>query len=327
MAHPAFGDPLTAFPDQDDSFMAAPLPGARLGDESKGLLYGLVGVVIFGLTLPAMRIAVAELDPLFVGLGRSLIAAVIAAASLAAARAPWPKRDDLPLLAITAAGVVFGFPALSAIAMVHAPAGHGGVVLAILPLATALASVVFAGERPSLGFWLSAVAGSGAVAAFAVLDGAFARAGIGAADLALVVAVVAAAIGYATGAVLTRRLGGWQTISWTLVLSFPVLAVVVPLVSGPIAWHASTAAWSAFGYVAVMSQYLGFFFWNKGLALGGVARVGQVQLLQTFVTLGGAGLVVGEPIGPLEIGFAAVVVAIVAIGRRMRVAGYAPPRS
>lgn len=288
--------------------------------ELRGLLYGLAGVAIFGLTLPAMRVAVAELDPFFVGLGRSLLAAVLAALALFGSRQPWPTRSDLGLLVVTSLGVVFGFPALSALAMVYGQAGHGGIVLAILPLATAAASVIFAGERPSLGFWLCGLAGSAAVLAYAVLDGAFERVGLGAADLLLVAAIVAASIGYTTGAMLSRRLGGWQTISWVLLLSVPVLAIVVPILSGPINWSASPRAWGGFLYVAIFSQFLGFFFWNKGLALGGIAKVGQVQLLQTFVTLAGAALLAGEEITRLEIGFAVLVVGLVALGRRMRVA-------
>jgi drug/metabolite transporter (DMT)-like permease len=289
-------------------------------DELRGFLYGLAGVVIFGLTLPATRLAVAELDPLLVGLGRSLVAAVLAAGALLATRHPWPALGDLPLLAVTAAGVIFGFPAFSALALVSAPAGHGGIILAILPLATAIAGVVIAGERPSPGFWLCGLAGSLAVLGFAGLDGAFASSGLGAADLLFLAAIAAAAIGYTSGAILAQRLGGWQTISWTLLLAAPVLALVVPLLAGPINWDASPHAWAGFGYVALMSQFIGFFFWYKGLALGGIAKVGQVQLIQTFVTLAGAALLLGERIGPLQIGFAVLVVVIVAIGRRMRVA-------
>lgn len=288
--------------------------------ELQGFLYGLAGVVIFGLTLPATRLAVAELDPIFVGLGRSLVAAVLAGVALLASREPWPERRDLPMLAVTAAGVIFGFPSFSALALVHAPAGHGGIILAILPLATAIAGVIIARERPTLGFWLCSVAGSLAVLAFAWLDGAFANAGLGAADLLFLAAIAAAAIGYTTGAVLAQRLGGWQTISWALLVAAPVSAIVVPMLSGPINWSASASAWLGFGYVALMSQFIGFFFWYKGLAMGGVAKVGQVQLIQTFVTLAGAWMLLGEQIGPLEIGFAALVVVIVAIGRRMRVA-------
>ncbi|MEZ5925719.1 MAG: DMT family transporter [Hyphomicrobiaceae bacterium] len=288
--------------------------------ELHGFMFGVLGVIVFGLTLPMTRLAVAELDPIFVGLGRSLVAGVLAAGALTLTRQPWPVRRDLPLLAITAAGVIFGFPAFSALALVHAPAGHGGIILAILPLATAIAGVALARERPSIGFWLCGLTGSLAVLLFAWLDGAFAETALGAADLLFLAAIASAAIGYTSGAMLAQRLGGWQTISWTLLVAAPVLVVVVPLLAGPVAWSASPRAWAGFAYVALMSQFVGFFFWYKGLALGGVAKVGQAQLLQTFVTLAGAWVLLGETIGALEIGFALVVVIIVAIGRRMRVA-------
>lgn len=295
--------------------MASPGPT----DEWRGLAYGLIGVVMFGLTLPATRLAVADLDPIFVALGRALFAAVPAALVLWLTRAPWPKRADLRPLAVTALGVIFGFPVLVTIAMQTVPAAHGGVVLAILPLATAAAGVWFARERPSSGFWLCAIAGSASVLAFILIAGGSEALTIAPADLLLLGAVAAAAVGYAQGGVLARKLGGWQVISWVLVLTAPLSAAILLAFEVPIAWQARPSAWFGFLYVAIGSQFLGFFAWYAGLALGGVARVGQLQLLQTFVTLAGAGLMAGEAVGWLEAGFAVLVVAIVAIGRRMPV--------
>jgi len=292
--------------------------------QRRGLIFGLIGVTIFGLTLPATRIAVGELDPVFVGLGRAVAASIPAALALLLSRSPLPSRAQFIRIAIMSLGVVLGFPLLSAIAMVHAPASHGGVVLAILPLATAMAGTLIAAERPSIGFWLSGIAGAIAVASYAVLAAGNARAsGAGAlqwADLLLVGAVVSAALGYAIGGDLSRSLGGWQVISWGLVISAPMMAAIVALLAGPINWHATPEAWSSFAYVSLFSQFLGFFFWNKGLALGGIAKVGQAQLLQPFVTLGASAILLSETIGTLEVGFAALVVALVAIGWRMRVA-------
>ena len=288
-------------------------------DETRGLFYGMVGVAIFGLTLPLTRIAVAELDPLFVSLGRAVLAGIVSGVLLWWSGRPFPTRGQFSKLAIVAAGVVFGFPVLSTLAMRTAPAGHGAIVLALLPLATAAASVMFAGERPSLGFWLCGLAGSVAVLVFAAVEGAFSRAGLGSADLLLVGAIIAAAIGYAQGGALSRDLGGWQVICWALLISLPVLGGVLALLAPSMSFHASWSAWASFLYVALASQLIGFFFWNKGLAMGGVAKVGQVQLLQTFVTLAGAAVFTGETIGWREIGFAVLVVAIVAIGRRTSV--------
>ncbi|MGI9405932.1 MAG: DMT family transporter [Hyphomicrobiaceae bacterium] len=286
--------------------------------ENSGYILGAIGVFIFGLTLPMTRMAVVDFDPVFVGLGRAILAAAIAAAILIATRQPWPKRTDLKPLLITSAGVVLGFPLLATTAMLYVPAAHGGVVIAVLPLATAVAGVIFAGERPSLGFWLCAIAGSLAVLTFSILDGG----GItdaGYADLLLAAAVVSAAIGYAQGGVLSRALGGWQVICWALVIAVPILVPIVWWFSGPINWNASLPAWTGFLYVAVLSQLVGFFAWNAGLARGGIAKVGQLQLFQAFVTIAAAAVLLGERITWLQVGFAVLVVAIVMIGRRMQV--------
>ncbi|MEL6372445.1 MAG: DMT family transporter [Pseudomonadota bacterium] len=304
-----------------------------------GYLLGFIGVAIFGLTLPATRLAVVELDPVFIALGRSVLAGVIAVAVLVLSKAPRPRGADWPKLAAIAGGIVFGFPLFATLAMQTATAAHGGVVLAVLPLATAVASVMVAGERPSLPFWLAAIAGTLAVLAYvafangggdagvvtsardgvgSVGAGAFLR--IEAADLLLLAAVLSAALGYALGGSLSRTMGGWQVICWALVVSLPLLVLTLSLMG---LWRipsgVSMGAWSGFFYVAIGSQFLGFFFWNKGLALGGIAKVGQVQLLQTFVTLFAAWLLLGEAIGALEIGFALLVAVIVAMGARARV--------
>ncbi len=288
--------------------------------ERDGYLLGAIGVLIFGLTLPMTRLAVADLDPVFVGLGRALVAAGIAAMILGLTRQRLPERHDILPLLITAAGVVIGFPIFATTAMLYVPAAHGGVVIAVLPLATAVAGVFFAGERPSLGFWLAAIAGSLAVLAFSILDGA-SLTDAGLADLLLVAAVVSAAIGYAQGGVLSRRLGGWQVICWALLISVPVLVPIVWIFAEPINWNASSSAWTGFVYVTLFSQLLGFFAWNAGLARGGIAKVGQLQLFQAFVTIAAAAVLLGEQITSLQVIFAVIVVAIVMIGKRMQVRG------
>ena len=260
---------------------------------TKGYLLAFAGVVIFGLTLPFTRIAVAELPPVFVGLGRALVAAVIAGIMLAVTKSPRPIRRDLVKLLVAGFGIVIGFPLFSAIAMQTAPASHGGVVLGILPLATAAAAIVFAGERPSMKFWAWAVAGSVAVVVFALKNSG--GGGFYGADLWLLASIFAASIGYAISGDLTRRLGGWQVISWCLLVMVPIIALPVMFTLPEVNWNASAAAWWAFAYVAVFSQFLGFFFWNNGMALAGVARAGQVQLLQIFVTLAGSWALLGEP--------------------------------
>jgi len=284
----------------------------------QALLLGLIGVVIFGGTLPATRIAVQELDPIFVAAGRSVLAALLAATALLCARAQPPRRQDWPRLALFAACSIVAFPLLMTIAMRYAPASHGAVVLAVMPLLTAMAGVLVAGERPSLGFWACGIAGTGAAFVYALLSGAGA-ADVQWADLLLAAAALAGSMAYALGGELARRIGGWEVISWALVLALPVMLALV-LMAAPINWSAAPAAWAGFLYVSVFSQFLGFFAWNKGLAMGGIARISQMQLLQPFVSLAAAWALLGEQVGWLEMVFAALVVALVALGWRMRVA-------
>ncbi len=284
--------------------------------ETKGLLLGFVGVAVFSLTLPVTRLAMADSDPVVFGLGRSLVAAAVAAAILLATRQRRPRGREWRALVLVAAGVIFGFPLLSAWGMQRVPAAHGGVVLGILPLATVMAGVVILRERPSLRFWLVSLTGGTAVVIFSLLRGG---GSLSIGHLALLGSVACAAVGYAEGARLTRSLGGWQVICWALVLSFPFL--LIPVVPAILAHGlpGSAQSWAAFAYVALFSQLFGFFAWNRGLALGGVARVSQVQLLQTFLTIGASVLLLGETIDAMTLGFAVFVVASVALGRRMPV--------
>jgi drug/metabolite transporter (DMT)-like permease len=291
--------------------------GTRSRRETLGLAYGFVGVAIFSLTLPATRIAVAELPPLTVALGRCLVAALAAAVALAVVRPPRPTRADWPGLALVIGGVILGFPIFTALAMQRVPASHGAIVLAILPLATAIAGTLRAGDRPSRGFWAVAAAGSALVVVFALRQGA---GSLHLADLALLAAVVTCSFGYAEGARLARHLGGWQVISWALVYAAPLLVLPLVWLIAEYGVAASARTWLAFAYLALLSQFIGFFPWYKGLALGGVARVGQVQLLQPFLTLIGAALLLGESLDAVTIAFAVGVVAMVALGRKMPVA-------
>lgn len=281
---------------------------------TKGYLLAFAGVVIFGLTLPFTRIAVAEFPPVFVGLGRAIVAAVIAGIMLSVTHSPRPVRRDMLKLLLAGFGIVVGFPLFSAIAMQTAPASHGGVVLGILPLATAAAAIAFAGESPSMKFWAWAVAGSVAVVAFALLNAGgseFYRA-----DLWLLASIIAASVGYAISGDLTKRLGGWQVISWCLLVMVPIIIVPVIYSLPDVNWNASASAWIAFAYVAVFSQFLGFFFWNNGMAMAGVAKAGQVQLLQIFITLAGSWALLGETVTAMTFGFALVVAFCVWMGRK-----------
>jgi len=288
-----------------------------LSRETLGLLLGFVGVVIFGGTLPFTRLAVEALDPWFVSAGRAALSGLLAATTLVALRRPRPDAGDLRSLALAALCLVGGFPVLTALAMQSVPASHGGVVLGVLPLATAAMGALLSGERPSPAFWLAALAGAALVVGFALRDGGgrFERG-----DLYLAGAVAASSLGYVlSGRLAQRGLGGWEVISWILVISLPVTIpltiVLAPSDPGAVpAW-----AWAGFAYVTILSQYLGFFAWNAGLSLGGIARVSQVQLLQTFVTLLIAAGLNGERVDAPTWAVAIVVVALVLVGRRAAV--------
>jgi drug/metabolite transporter (DMT)-like permease len=288
----------------------------RTADEARAWLLGLMGVAMFSLSLPMTRLAVIELPPIFVGPGRAIVAAVPAAVLLWLTRQRWPRGREWLGLAVVSLGVVLGFPLLSAWAMQRVEAAHGAVVLGILPLATAVFAALLTRERPSLGFWMIAALGSTLVVIFALDEAGT----VAWADLALLAAVFAAGLGYAEGARLSRVLGGWQVISWALVLAAPFLAVPVGLALPTVDWSAlSWETWAAFAYVSFFAQFLGFFAWYRALNLGGIARIGQVQLLQAFMTIGFAALLNGEAVGWRTIAFAVAVVGCVAIGRKQKV--------
>jgi drug/metabolite transporter (DMT)-like permease len=265
--------------------------------ESTGLALGFVGVCIFAGTLPFTHIAVEHLSPLFVTTGRAAVAGLLALATLLILRKPWPMPRLALTLALAALCLVGGFPGFTALAMKSVPASHGGVVLGILPLATSAISTLIAGERPSPAFWLAALAGAGLVIGFTFYEGG---GSLGLGDLFLLAAALTSALGYVISGKLVRKgMAGWEVISWVLVVALPV-TVPIALWSVPDEPAAIPAwSWIGFVYVALMSQYLGFFAWNAGLALGGIAHVSQVQLLQTFVTLLIAAALNREPIALL----------------------------
>ena len=285
--------------------------------EKLGLIYGFIGVACFSLTLPATRAAVADLDPTIVGLGRALVGAVLAGIYLLIIRAPLPSRAQFQSLLVIAIGMVIGFPLCLSWAIARVPASHGAIVLGLLPLATAVIGALRGGERPSRAFWAASVAGSVLVVAFALVTGA---GSLHLADLALLGTVVTGGVGYAEGGRLARELSGARVISWSLLVAAPFLIVPVALAIHRHGVAASPAAWLGFAYISGVSAWSGFFAWYRGLALGGIARVSQLQLLQPFLTLLASALLLGERITPLALGFALAIVACVALGRRAAIA-------
>lgn len=291
-------------------------------DEAKGLWLGLLGVVIFALTLPMTRLAVGtaeapQMSGVFIALGRAAVAAVLSAGFLVATRAPLPRREDWWPLAITAAGVVFGFPLFTSIAMRYVEAVHASVIVGVLPLATAAVGALLHRQRPSAGFWLCAAIGSALVVGFAVLRSGASGIALHPADLLLLAAMGCAAVGYGYGARLSQRMRAEHVICWALVIALP-LTLPAAVLSRPQAALAASAWWG-FAYVAVFSMWLGFFAWYRGLALGGTVRVSQVQLVQPFLGMLFAVPLLGETLDATTVGFALAVIATVFIGKRMPV--------
>ena len=276
---------------------------------ASGWVNGLLGVMIFSGSLPATRLAVMGFDPVFLTLARATIAGLIALCLLVAFRERRPRRGDLLALGVVSLGVVVGFPLLTALALEHVTAAHSIVFVGLLPLATAIFGVLRGGERPRPAFWLFSGLGSTIVVGFA-LGQDFSASPKG--DLLMLAAILACGLGYAEGAALSRKLGGWQVISWALVLSLPVMAVLV-FVTMPASFaHLNAAAWAGLAYVSVFSMLVGFIFWYRGLAQGGIVAVGQLQLLQPFFGLALAAALLDETVSWTMLAATLAIVACVA---------------
>ncbi len=277
---------------------------------------GALAVTAFSLSLPATRAAVPELGSTLVGLGRAVVAAALAGVVLAVRRERLPERKYWPRLALVAGGVVVGFPILSAVALRDMPSAHGAVLVGLLPGATAVAAVLRARERPSMTFWLASAAGLACVLVFATAQGV---GRLTAGDGLVLLAVMAGGLGYAEGGALARELGSWRVLCWALVLSVPVLLPVVALSVGTRMLEASPRAWLGFGYVSLVSMFLGFLAWYRAMALGGVARVSQLQFVQPLLTLLWSAVLLGENVSPSTFGAAGLVMLCVLAGVRSRV--------
>ena len=291
----------------------AAVPMSRL---RAGLLWGCLGVLAFSVSLPATKIALRDLDAVFVSLGRAVIAGALAAVVLVRARAPRPTSAQVRGLLVVAAGVVFGFPLLTGYALRHVPSAHGAVVIGILPAATAALSVIRNHERPSPIFWVAALLGASIVVGFALRNG---TGGFEVADLLLIGAVLSAAVGYVEGARLSADLGGARVICWAVLLVLPITLPITVFVGVEQGVSAGWQEWLAFAYLGVVSMFLGFFAWHRGLNLGGVARVSQVQLAQPGLSLLWAALLVGESLDTGSIVATGAIVACVAVAQRARI--------
>lgn len=285
-----------------------------MNSRDRGLTLGLIAVVIFSGSLPATRAAVTGFEPMFLTAARALLATLGAVLALAFFADGRPERSELRSLVIVAVSVVVGFPLLSAIAMTEVSAARGLLFTGLLPLSTAMWAVARGGERPHAGFWIFAFVGSGLLAIYALSNGGAEGALVG--DTFMLAAIVICGLGYAEGAVLSRRLGGWQVICWALLIAAPVMLALAVL-TWPTQWPtADSSAWIGLGYVAMWSMLFGFFFWYRALAVGGASRVGQLQLLQPLLGIGLSAALLHERVAWPLVATAIGVVGCVAGARR-----------
>ena len=278
-----------------------------------GWVNGFLGVLIFSGSLPATRLAVVDFEPVFLTSVRATIPALLAIILLSVFRQKRPGRDEIIPLFIVALGVVVGFPLLTALALQHVTSAYSIVFIGLLPLVTAIFGVLRAGERPHLVFWIFACLGSFLVAGFALTQG-FDTSPIG--NAYMVAAIIVCGLGYAEGAKLSRTLGGWQVISWALILSLPAMAPLVCYTMPDTFANVGQPAWIGLIYVSLFSMLIGFVFWYRGLAQGGIATIGQLQLLQPFFGLMLASIFLHETIGWAMIGTTIAVVLCVIGAKR-----------
>jgi drug/metabolite transporter (DMT)-like permease len=280
---------------------------------ASGLFNGLLGVIIFSGSLPATRVAVLQFDPVFLTVARAAIAGLLGLCLLLAFKEKRPTRGDAIPLVIVALGVVVGFPLLTALALQHVTSAHSIVFIGLLPLATAIFAVLRGGERPRAAFWLFSGLGSALVAGFALMQGLSASP-VG--DTLMFAAIIVCGLGYAEGAKLSRTLGGWQVISWALVLSLPVMVPLALILMPPSLVGIGMPAWIGLAYVSLFSMLIGFVFWYRGLAQGGIAAVGQLQLLQPFFGFALAATLLHEPVTWLMLAVTLAVILCVVGARR-----------
>ena len=287
-----------------------------MNKETKGMLIGFIGILIFSLTLPVSKIAVLSFNPYFIAFGRATLAGLVALAYLLYKKEPIPSKIDFLKFEVIALGVVFGFPIFTTIAMVEGSSSHGAVILGMMPLASTVIGVIRFKERPSLGFWLVSLLGAGLVVVYALLKSSGDFTYI---DGLLVIGGICACVGYVEGGELSRKINPRIVISWALVISLPITIIMSYFTFNMQYIDAGSMAWIIFIYLSLFPMFIGFFFWYEGLALGGIARVSQVQLIQPFCTLVAASILLGDSLTIVNLVFAFLVVSTVVLGKRMLV--------
>ena len=281
---------------------------------SKGWLNGLIGVVIFAGSLPATRIGVLGFTPEFLTTSRAAIAGVIGLICIILFKQVKPNLQQLKTLIIVAFGVVIGFPLFTALALQTISSSHAIIFVGLLPLSTAIFAVFRGGEKPTLQFWLFAILGSCLVLIFMFFENKSLSLSLG--DLYMLAAIVVCGLGYAEGGKLSSELGGWQVICWALVVALPIMLLGSVYYFPDHYSNISIAPILALLYVSLFSMLIGFVFWYKGLALGGIAKVGQIQLLQPFIGLMLSAFLLGEHISLAMILVSISVVACVVMAKK-----------
>ena len=287
-----------------------------MNKETKGMLIGFIGILVFSLTLPVSKITVVSFNPYFIAFGRAALAGLVALSYLSYKQAPLPSKTDLAKFAVIALGVVFGFPIFTTVAMKEGSSSHGAVILGMMPLATTVIGVIRFKERPSIGFWLVSLLGAGLVLVYALLKSSGSFTYI---DGFLVLGGICACVGYVEGGELSRKMNPRMVISCALVISLPINIVATYFTFSSTYWGADVIAWTSFVYLSIFPMYLGFFFWYEGLAIGGIARVSQVQLIQPFCTLLASSFFLGDHLTAMNLVFAFLVVSTVILSKRMLV--------
>jgi len=294
--------------------MASYIKRVIVNKETKGMLIGFIGILIFSLTLPVSKIAVLSFDPYFIAFGRATLAGIVALAYLLAKKELIPSKTDFSKFVVISLGVVFGFPIFTTVAMTEGSSSHGAVILGMMPLAATVIGVIRFKERPSPSFWLVSLLGAALVVVYALLKNSGSFTYI---DGLLVLGGICACVGYAEGGELSRKMNPRVVISWALVVSLPVNIVMSYFTFNMQYLNASPIAWTSFIYLSLFSMFIGFFFWYEGLAIGGIARVSQVQLTQPFCTLVAASVLLGDSLTVMNLVFAFLVVSTVILGKRM----------
>ena len=288
----------------------------NLSIETKGMLIGFVGISIFSLTLPFTQMAVNEMSPFFVAFARASIAGICALILLIFTKSKFPNKIQIRRLIIIVIGVIYGFPIFTSIAMKTLPSSHSGIVLGILPLAMSLFAAIKYKEKPSSSFWMISIFGTFIVISYTFIDN---NGSLMIEDLWLLFAILFAAIGYSEGGTLAKEMGSIGVISWALVISLPINLFASYLFYEINYTSISIQAIISLTYVGLFSMFIGFFFWYKGIAIGGISRVGQVQLIQPFLTIVGAYFLTNEKITTLNILFAFMVLIVIIIGRKTKI--------